>query len=196
MTLKNRYKSKKNRRFVGFLGFYMMLTFFLLFYNTFARYTTVLQNESTVAIADWQISINDKDILNEQRLVNSLQLIPDTNVTTDNKIAPGQKGYFDIIINPEGTDVAIQYMMNFDTTQIPTGIKLKEYKILENGASAKIENNIIEGEINLEEKKQLTQEEKKTIRVFWEWNEVSTYIPTGEEHYLIQATVIIKQKIS
>ena len=143
MTLKNRYKSKKNRRFVGFLGFYMMLTFFLLFYNTFARYTTVLQNESTVAIADWQISINDKDILNEQRLVNSLQLIPDTNVTTDNKIAPGQKGYFDIIINPEGTDVAIQYMMNFDTTQIPTGIKLKEYKILENGASAKIENNII-----------------------------------------------------
>lgn len=196
MTLKNRYKSKKNRRFVGFLGFYMMLTFFLLFYNTFARYTTVLQNESTVAIADWQISINDKDILNEQRLVNSLQLIPDTNVTTDNKIAPGQKGYFDIIINPEGTDVAIQYMMNFDTTQIPTGIKLKEYKILENGASAKIENNIIEGEINLEEKKQLTQEEQKTIRVFWEWNEVSTYIPTGEEHYLIQATVIIKQKIS
>lgn len=196
MTLKNRYKSKKNIRFVRFLGFYVILAFFLLFYNTFARYTTVVQNESTVEIADWQISINNKDILNGETLVNSLQLIPDTQITTDNKIAPGQKGYFDIIINPEGTDVAIQYMLNFNTTNIPSGILLTKYEILETGISARIENNTIEGEINLQEENQLTQEEKKTIRVFWEWNEVSTYIPTGEENYRIQATVTVKQKIS
>lgn len=196
MTLKNRYKSKKNIRFVRFLGFYVILAFFLLFYNTFARYTTVVQNESTVEIADWQISINNKDILNGETLVNSLQLIPDTQITTDNKIAPGQKGYFDIIINPEGTDVAIQYMLNFNTTNIPSGILLTKYEILETGISARIENNTIEGEINLPEENQLTQEEKKTIRVSWEWNEVSTYIPTGEENYRIQATVTVKQKIS
>ena len=196
MNLKQRYKSKSKRRIFRFLGFYSILAFFLLFYNTFARYTTVVQNESKVAIANWHISINNNNILNSGTLTNTIELIPTTQTTTDNKLAPGQSGYFDISINPEGTDVGIQYIINFDTTNIPTGILLDTYEILENGITGRIENSKIEGEINLQQMQQLTSSEKKTIRVYWKWSETSTEIPTGEEKYKIQATITVKQKIN
>ena len=196
MNLKQRYKSKSKKRFVRFLGFYSILAFFLLFYSTFARYTTVVQNESIVAIANWQISINNSNIINGGTLTNTLELIPYTQTTNNNKLAPGQNGYFDITINPEGTDVAIQYTINIDLTNLPTGIGLTTYEVLEDGISKNIENNKIEGEIELQQLQQLTSLETKTIRVYWEWSGTSTDIPTGEENYKIQATIMVKQKIS
>lgn len=196
MNLKQRYKSKSKKRFVRFLEFYSILAFFLLFYSTFARYTTVVQNESTVGIANWQISINNNNIINGGTLTNTLELIPSTQTTTNNKLAPGQNGYFDITINPEGTDVAIQYTINIDLKNLPTGIILTTYEILEDNISKNIENNKIEGEINLQQLQQLTSSEAKTIRVYWEWSGTSTDIPTGEENYKIQATIMVKQKIS
>ena len=129
-------------------------------------------------------------------LTNTIELIPTTQTTTDNKLAPGQSGYFDISINPEGTDVGIQYIINLDTTNIPTGVLLDTYEILENGITGRIENSKIEGEINLQQMQQLTSSEKKTIRVYWKWSETSTEIPTGEEKYKIQATITVKQKIN
>ena len=196
MNLKQRYKSKSKKRFIRFLGFYLVLAFFLLFYNTFARYTTVVQNEAIVAIADWQILINNNDIINGGTLTNTLQLIPSIQTTTNNKLAPGQNGYFDITINPEGTDVAIQYTINIDLANLPTGIRMTTYEVLEDNISKNIENNKIEGEINLQQLQQLTSSDTKTIRVYWEWSGTSTDIPTGEENYKIQATVTVKQKIS
>lgn len=196
MNLKQRYKSKSKKRFIRFLGFYLILAFFLLFYSTFARYTTVVENESTVAIANWQILINDNDILNGGTLTNTLELIPSIQTTTNNKLAPGQNGYFDITINPEGTDVAIQYTINIDLTNLPTGIGLTTYEVLEDNISKNIENNKIEGEIDLQQMQQLTSSESKTIRVYWEWSGTSTEIPTGAENYKIQATITVKQKIS
>lgn len=196
MNLRQRYKSKGTKRLIRFLGFYSILAFFLLFYSTFARYTTIVKNESTVAIANWQILINDNDILNSGTLTNQIELVPSTQTTTDNKLAPGQNGYFDIIINPEGTDVAIEYTINLDVTNLPSGITLTTYEILNENISADIENNQIEGEINLQQMQQLTSSDAKTIRIYWEWEDGNTNIPTGEENYKIEATITVKQKIS
>ena len=143
MNLKQRYKSKGSRRLVRFLGFYSILTFFLLFYSTFARYVTVVEYDTTVAIANWQILVNNVDILNGETLTDFIQLIPSTQTTTNNKLAPGQNGYFDITINPEGTDVAIEYKITFDVSNLPTGIILKSYEIIEDNIFANIENNQI-----------------------------------------------------
>lgn len=196
MNLKQRYKSRGTKRLIRFLGFYLILAFFLLFYSTFARYTTIVKNESTVPIANWQIKVNNNDILNGGTLTNKIELIPSTQTTTDNKLAPGQNGYFDIIINPEGTDVAIEYIVNLNTTNLPSGIILTTYEILNENISANIENNQIEGKINLQQMQQLTSSDAKTIRVYWEWADGSTDIPTGEQNYKIEATITVKQKIS
>lgn len=196
MNLKQRYKSRGTKRLIRFLGFYSIIAFFLLFYSTFARYTTIVKNESTVPIANWQIKVNNNDILNGGTLTNKIELIPSTQTTTDNKLAPGQNGYFDIIINPEGTDVAIEYILNLNTTNLPSGIILTTYEILNENISANIENNQIEGKINLQQMQQLTSSDAKTIRVYWEWADGSTDIPTGEQNYKIEATITVKQKIS
>lgn len=196
MNLKQRYRSKGSRRLVRFLGFYLILAFFLLFYSTFARYTTVVENDTKVGIANWQISLNDTDIINGETLTDTVQLVPLTQTTTNNKLAPGQNGYFDITINPEGTEVAIEYTINLDISSLPTGIILTTYEIIEDNISGNIADSQIHGEINLQQMQQLTVEEKKTIRIYWEWNESSTKIPTGNENYKIETEITVKQKIS
>ena len=196
MNLKQRYKSNGSRRLVRFLGFYSILAFFLLFYSTFARYTAVVENDTTVVIANWQISVNDIDMINGEKLTDTVQLVPLTETTTDNKLAPGQNGYFDITINPEGTEVAIEYIINLDLSSLPAGIILTTYEIIEDNISANIADSQIHGEINLQQMQQLTSAEKKTIRIYWEWKESSTEIPTGNENYKIETEITIKQKIS
>lgn len=199
MDLNKRYRPKRRRRVIRFLLFYLFLSSVLIFYSTFAKYTTVVEDAPTIDIANWNIKVNNSDSNTTQNLSNVIKLTPDTTTqtTTDNKLAPGQTGHFDIIINPEGTDVALQYSLSFVTNTLPEGISLTNYEIIEDGITNAVQNNIIQGEITLNEQKdQLSANDVKTIRVYWKWNESSNDIPTGTEYYAISATIVIKQKLN
>ena len=126
MNLKERYKSSGKKRKFKFFVFYLLLATFLIFYSTYSRYTTIEEGQPKAYIANWKVKINNEDITNKQTLSNMITLVPDTSreTTTDNKLAPGKTGFFDIIIDPTGTEVAIEYTINFDITNLPTGIIL------------------------------------------------------------------------
>lgn len=201
MNLRQRYRIKGRRRVTRFLLMYSLLVFFLLFYSTFARYTTVVEDAPNIEIANWEIKINENKVVDGETLSNIIQLIPNatTQTTTNNKLAPGQNGYFDITINPEGTEVSIEYLIELETSNLPKGLEVTTYEILETGITKKIENNNITGEINLSNDIihgfKITN--MKTIRVYWSWkeNEINS-IPTGTENYNITATITVKQKLA
>ena len=131
MNLNERYKARHTKRLKRFLSFYSFLALFLFSYNTLARYTAFSTNTVTTRVAKWIIKINNLEIANDtQEFSNIIELVPSTETkTTDNKLAPGQSGYFDIVINPAGTEVALEYTITLGTANIPTGITLKGYKI-------------------------------------------------------------------
>ena len=60
-------------------------------------------------IGKWEISVND-DLINETTSfsVSNIHVTGDTNVR-ENYFAPGTNGYFDVVINPNDTDVSIYY---------------------------------------------------------------------------------------
>ena len=60
-------------------------------------------------IGKWEISVND-DLINETNTFNisNVRVNSDSNVR-ENYFAPGTTGYFDIIIDPNDTDVSIYY---------------------------------------------------------------------------------------
>lgn len=199
MNLKERYKSSGKKRKFKFFVFYLLLATFLIFYSTYSRYTTIEEGQPKAYIANWKVKINNEDITNKQTLSNMITLVPDTSreTTTDNKLAPGKTGFFDIIIDPTGTEVAIEYTINFDITNLPTGIILTNYEIIEDGISTNFTNTSIFGIINLTETEQaLDENNKKTIRVYWEWQKDTTEIPTEEDIYDISVTINVRQKLS
>ena len=198
MNLSRRYNTNRIRRTINFVEIYIFLTFLLIFSNTFARYTAKIEGNPRTETATWKIQVNNSEISEGEVLTNSIKLVPDvsTQTTTNNKLAPGQNGYFDIVINPQGTEVAVQYEINIDTTSLPKGINLTKYTIQEDNVEENISNNKITGEIDLNELQQLKESDSKTIRIYWEWNKSGTEIPVGEEVYQIIAEVNLKQKLN
>lgn len=200
MNLRQRYKARGRRRLKKFLLVYSFFVFILLFYSTFARYTTVVEDVPSVNIANWEIKINDNEIINGQTVSNVIKLVPNvtTQTTTENKLAPGQEGNFDIIINPDGTDVSLEYEIYLGTINLPEGLKIKTYEIIEDNISNVINDNKINGEIILNNLEQgLGETDTKTVRIYWIWEEnENDSIPTGSEKYDITATITVKQKIS
>lgn len=199
MDLKRRYRAKTIKRVIRFFVYYSFLALFLLFYNTLARYTAVVRDTTTVNVANWNITINGQNVQEEQELLSPISLTQGiTQTTYNNKLAPGQTGYFDIVIDPTRTDVSVEYSIRLNSDKIPSDIKLTGYEILEDNINTNIQNNTINGEINLSESSQaLTQSDIKTLRIHWTWQDNdNTTIPTGTEDYYILATISVKQKIS
>lgn len=200
MNLKERYKYRGKRRIIRFFAFYLFFAILLLLLtSTFSRYATIQEGQPKAYIANWDVKINNEDITNQTTLSNVITLVPDSMkaTTTDNKLAPGKYGYFDLIINPEGTEVAVKYTVSLDTTNLPEGIVLTYYEILEDKIFQSFTNTSIVGEINLSNNEQaLSENDKKTVRVYWEWKEDTTNIPTETENYDISVTINVSQKLS
>lgn len=198
MNLKERYKTRGKRRIIKFFAFYLFFAFLLIVYSSYSRYTIIEEGTPKAYIASWKVEINNQDITDKQTLTNVIELVPDSTIqtTTDNKLAPGKSGHFDLIINPEGTEVAVEYNINFDTTNLPTGIELTRYEIVEDNTSENLINSNIVGQINLTNREQaLSENDKKTIRVYWEWKEDTVDIPTEGTNYNISVTINLQQKI-
>lgn len=199
MSKGKRFKTKKKKRLVNFIAFYTILVFFMFINYTFSRYTVTTGKTATIEIAKFTIKVNETTV--EQSNTFGLKLSPTTN-TADNKISPDSTGYFDIEIDPAGTEVSLEYQIFFDLTSIQTAsrkITLTEYS-LDSGAT-NIEmptDNIITGEILLASNSStgFTSSDKITIRVFWEWTEdITNPTITDLKTQTIDVTATIKQKI-
>ena len=151
MKLKERYKTKGTRKVIRFIIFYLFFTILLIITSTFSRYTTIQEGQPKAYIANWNVKINNEDITNKTTLSNVITLVPDSmkETTTDNKIAPGKYGHFDLIINPTGTEVAVEYTISLDVTNLPQGIVLTNYEIIEDSIFQSFTDTNIVGEINL-----------------------------------------------
>lgn len=199
MSKGKRFKTKKKKRFVNFIAFYTIIVFFMFINYTFSRYTGTTEITAGIEIAKFTIKVNETTV--EQNNTFELKLSPTTN-TTDNKISPDSTGYFDIEIDPTGTEVSLEYHISFDLTSIQNvsrKITLTQYS-LDSGATT-IEmpiDNIITGEILLDSNSStgFTSSDKITIRVYWEWEEdIINPTITDLKTQTIDATATIKQKI-
>src|SRR5574344_841112 len=83
----------------------------LVMTKTYALFETNGTAQITESIGKWQIKLNGADIsksIATDFVINSFVYTDDTNVAND-VIAPGRSGYFDITVDPSGTDVAVRY---------------------------------------------------------------------------------------
>lgn len=195
-------KTKKTKRLLWATAiFFVFITIIIITNESYALLETISSGNAEVNTGGWTIKVNEKNIssgVTEKFTLNNITY-DNTNTNIDEKyIAPGKSGYFDIILDPTGTEVAISYeiKVNLEDTNYPSNIK---FSVEELNSSANItsENNTFTGVISLEE---VTKSKTITLRLHLNWendeqfNEEDTSLGIVENNkFEIPITIVLNQ---
>ncbi len=105
----------KKRKWLVTSFFLFLVLSFLIILESYGLFEVNTESPVVSDLAKWQIAINYSNITGE----NQTFLIPQVNWLANDKVspgkaAPGSSGYFEIIIDPTGSEVAIEYEIELD----------------------------------------------------------------------------------
>ena len=176
--------------------------------NTYSRYVAAAEENIDLALANWQILLNDEDITNSSESIGSITpVILENENVANNKLAPSSVGYFDINIDASSVELSFNYNIKINENELLNDLLITKYKIIEEGTEEEetefinVVNNEIDGTINYSD---TTLIKPFKIRVFFEWfdgdNETSndesdTEIVKTNDSLTIDATIKFTQKI-
>lgn len=142
--------------------------------KTYALLESKVNGQMSVNSGSWNIKINNKLISNELgKEFNLSDIIYDeSNDNIENGyFAPGKSGYFNIILDPTGTDVAIDYQIIIDINEdnFPSNIKVNVENLTDDSEIIR-DNNVFSGLISLDDIKK-NKLIKLKLNLIWEDNE-------------------------
>ena len=121
-------RQSKTKR--GILVAVMLVCLIALIGGTYARYTSSGTVNATATLAAWHVELNGTDISTASTTKNVTLTFDDNNNVATGKLAPGRTAYFQIELDPTGSEVAIDYTFNVNTTGIAS--------VLETGSTSEI----------------------------------------------------------
>ena len=151
---------KNKKRLLIILSIVLVLLLAFLCGTTFSKYVSEVKGQGPADIANWVFKVNG----NEQNL-QTINLFSTYNAETliNNKIAPGTKGQFNIIVDATGSEVGVDYKVKFlNETQRPQNLKYT-YNNNTYNSITELEKDLT-GTIAANEENKL-----KTITIGWEW---------------------------
>lgn len=128
--------------------------------QSYSKYVSEVRGNGMAEVATWSFKVNG-----QKEEVQTIQLASTCNNETliNNKIAPGTRGSFNILVDGTGSEVGIDYNIQFtNETTKPSNLKFtyndKQY------------NSIIELEKDLSGTINANEENKtRTLKINWEW---------------------------
>ena len=102
-----------NKKFILLIACVLVLLCFTTVQDTYAKYTSSVNETTDISIARWRILVNDYDIRSCASTTNLIE--PDFNGTShiaSNVIAPTAEGSFTIVVDATGTDLSFNYSIN------------------------------------------------------------------------------------
>ena len=164
----------KNKCKILFIIASLALTLSLMS-NTYSRYVANTTGNLDMAFSNWQILVNEIDIIEENS--STIQISPvllENENIAENKVAPSTEGYFDINIDPTNVDVSFNYQVNIEVLNenIPDLI-ITKYAILDDTYTVgdeivleNLENNTVSGNLKYQQGNTF---KPFTIRIYFEW---------------------------
>lgn len=161
----------------------MLVCLIALIGGTYSRYTSTGSANVTAKIAKWKVKLGTQDISTESKTIN-VDFNYDTNeYVKTGKIAPGSSGYFEVELDPTGSEVAIDYLFTIDKTNIANSlITGSTSKIEVTGATYSIVGSEVSGTADVVNGNTVTFTEpladvlagrKATVRVLINWDNAS-----------------------
>jgi hypothetical protein len=155
-----------------------LLLTILVVQDSYAKYLTEASGTTNISIARWKILVNGQDIRNNSSISNVItpKFIENEHINNE-IIAPGSKGYFDLVIDCEAADVSFSYDIS---TSVNVNSSVKDLKAtsysIDGGEVQELnDTNIISGQVL--EKDNINQIE---IRVYIVWDDSDENIMDNE----------------
>jgi hypothetical protein len=128
--------------------------------QSYSKYVSQVKGEGTVDVATWKFKVNEQK---EQIQQINLQSTCDKGSIINGKIAPGTSGGFNILVDATGSEVAVDYNINFlNEKDKPTNMKfIYDNKIY--NTITELEN-VLSGTINANE-----ENKQRNFYIQWEW---------------------------
>lgn len=156
---------KKLLPFLALLSFIVLINTVI---GTYAVFETDVGIGTETPLASWQIAINGSllDDIDQTFEVNSVNWTTSADVLPG-RASPGLSGYFEILIDPTGSDVAMSYEVELDFESLNnTSIQFISIKDSLNNDLTDLGNNTYGGLITLED---VQSETAENIRVNFTW---------------------------
>ena len=155
-----------NKKIVLLLACVSLFLCVVTLQDTYAKYTSAVNETTNISIARWRILVNDFDIRSSSTTTNLITPVFAGNANiASGVIAPTATGYFDIVVDATGTDLSFSYDISITNSEdslvndiVVTSCTLNEQPLT-------INNNTITGNILL------SSQRVNTIRVYIEWND-------------------------
>ncbi len=189
--MKEKYKLKDKA--LKFIVVYSLICLTFIASYTFSRYVDTTSGTYQISVAKFNVKVNGTSVTDGKEF--NLILSPNSNTHND-KIAPHTNGYFEIEIDPTGTEVSLEYQFIFNLNNIDADVELKNYTI-NDGAPNNIVDNTVSGELKLPTVEHgFTESDKIKIKVNWEWTNNEDIVNPTIDNTNISVKSTVRQKIN
>lgn len=180
------------------LPLFFLITIYLIL-DTYSLFESNHVSVGVVDIGKWQVKLNDSIInsSNSDFVINDI-IWDDSDYVLEGKVAPGMSGYFDIVINPNSTDVSIRYDISFDFSSLTNNqFVIDSIVEVNNFNLIRTDEYVYTGVISLDDiKKGIVN----TVRVRITWvndeanNDIDTYLSQNTTDFIsIPVSINIEQ---
>ena len=169
---------KINKKFTILIIGLILLTTLLGFALIYAKYISSAYGNTKMAIARWDIKVNNLSIKNNTNISNTLKpIFPGNSNIAANIIAPTAEGYFDLNFDFTGADVSFKYEItpSVDSSSSVKDLVATGYSIADNGGEFGNRVNLENYNDKISDTILLNSPVKKrTIRIYILWNDDET----------------------
>lgn len=169
---------KLNKKFTILIIGLILLTILLGFALIYAKYISSAYGNTKMAIARWDIKVNNLSIKNNTNISNTLKpIFPGNSNIAANIIAPTAEGYFDLNFDFTGADVSFKYEItpSVDSSSSVKDLVATGYSVADNGGEFGNRVNLENYNDKISDTVLLNSPVKKrTIRIYILWNDDET----------------------
>ena len=169
---------KLNKKFTILIIGLILLTILLGFALIYAKYISSAYGNTKMAIARWDIKVNNLSIKDNTNISNTLKpIFPGNSNIAANIIAPTAEGYFDLNFDFTGADVSFKYEItpSVDSSSSVKDLVATGYSVADNGGEFGNRVNLENYNDKISDTVLLNSPVKKrTIRIYILWNDDET----------------------
>lgn len=151
----------------GFIVIGCLLFLLILGFNvTYGLFESGKDFNSNMNVAKFNLFVNDTNIVDTKEFnINNITVLDNENVL-NGKIAPGVSGYFDIVLNPMGSDVSIYYEVTLDLDNIDNDGIILEKIVSDDNDLIRVGKYTYAGVFTLDEVKNNVN---KSVKIYFSW---------------------------
>ena len=151
----------------GFIVIGCLLFLLILGFNvTYGLFESGRDFNSNMNVAKFNLFVNDTNIVDTKEFnINNITVLDNENVL-NGKIAPGVSGYFDIVLNPMGSDVSIYYEVTLDLDNIDNDGIILEKIVSDDNDLIRVGKYTYAGVFTLDEVKNNVT---KSVKIYFSW---------------------------